>query len=46
MGLPDLYPFVLGAGAAAKLCFVQQLIAAARMKTLQREHQMAWPPMG
>jgi len=31
MGLPDLYPFVLGAGAVAKLRFVQQLIAAARV---------------
>jgi hypothetical protein len=41
MGLPDLYPFVLGAGAVAKLRFVQQLIAAAGVKTLQHDHQMA-----
>ena len=41
MGLPDLYPFVLGAGAVAKLRFVQQLIAAARVKTLQHDHEMS-----
>ena len=35
MGLPDLYPFVLGAGAVAKLRFVQQLIAAARLNKPQ-----------
>jgi hypothetical protein len=29
MGLPDLYPFVLGAGARTKLAFVQHLIACA-----------------
>jgi hypothetical protein len=40
MGLPDLYPFVLGAGAMAKLRFVQQLIAAARVKASQRDYEM------
>jgi hypothetical protein len=29
MGLPDLYPFVLGAAAVAKLAFLHQLVGAA-----------------
>jgi hypothetical protein len=28
MGLPDLYPFVISAGAAGKLAFVHELIAS------------------
>jgi hypothetical protein len=30
MGLPDLYPFVISSGAAAKLAFVHELLAAKR----------------
>jgi hypothetical protein len=33
--------FIHGAGDVAKLRFVQQLIAVARVKTLQHDRQMA-----